>query len=239
MDEQVPRDSGSLCEEVIELPRHQVVVLPDVQVLDEDEGQAMREYVRNGGSIYASGRTASLLPDVFGLVHEGEFADAISYIAPVHPSEDLLPGVDAINPLSVHTRQFKTRALPGGDIRAMVVLPYTKPADTRRFASVHSNPPGISTGYPAVVCRAFGKGKVLWVSAPIEIADKEVHKRSFAAMTKHLADGPFTLEVCAPPAVEVVAFHQPDHHRYLISVVNEQELLPAVPAAQCCEASCR
>jgi hypothetical protein len=112
---------------------------------------------------------------------------------------------------------------------ATLTLPYTDPSDTKKIASIHSNPPGIATDYASLIYRNQGKGRVLWVAAPIEVADQEPHKSIFAHMVRMLADGPLSFEVDAPPAAEVTLFRQPDRKRFLVSFINEQELLPPVP----------
>ena len=126
-------------------------------------------------------------------------------------------------------RQVKARAANEDEVMATLTLPYTDPADARKMASIHSNPPGVATDYASVVYRRFGKGKVIWVAAPLEAAVQQPHKEAFAQMIRTLAAAPFSFEADAPPAVEVTLFHQPDKKRYLVNVVNEQELLPPVP----------
>jgi hypothetical protein len=61
------------------------------------------------------------------------------------------------------------------------------------------------------------------------MAVQQPHKDAFAQMVRTLAAGPFSFEVDAPPAVEVTLFHQPERKRYLVNLVNAQELLPPVP----------
>jgi hypothetical protein len=41
--------------------------------------------------------------------------------------------------------------------------------------------------------------------------------------------GPMRFEADAPPVVEMTVFHQPDRHRYLVSLVNFQKDLPNIP----------
>ena len=112
---------------------------------------------------------------------------------------------------------------------ATLTLPYTDPADGSKLASIHSNPPGTATDYAAVIRRSYGKGKVIWVSAPLELAEGEPQKTAFARMVGALAARPFSFEAEAPSAVEVVVLHQPDRKRYLVSLINEQEQLPPIP----------
>ena len=52
----------------------------------------------------------------------------------------------------------------GHPVLARIALPYTDPADAGRFASIHSNPPGPETEYPAAILGKVGEGKVLWLS---------------------------------------------------------------------------
>jgi hypothetical protein len=227
--------------------RHKVILLPEVFVLSEEEADALRAFVESGGGLYASGRTdLALLADVFGVSTEGETAETVTYITPTPRGRDLLAGIDPRYPLSVSGpstslggsslegavgtgRQVKAKAAAADDVMATLTLPYTDPSDTRKIASIHSNPPGIATDYASVVYHRFGKGRAIWVAAPLEMAVQQPHKEAFAQMVRTLAAAPFSFEVDAPPAVEVIVFHQPDRKRFLINLVNEQELLPPVP----------
>ena len=230
-----------------DMAAYQVIVLPNVLVISEEEAQALRSFVERGGSLYASGQTdPTYLSDVFGISTEGEAAETVTYITPTSRGRDLLTGVDPKYPLSIFAaspplggsifeplpaagRQLKARAENEDEVMATLTLPYTDPADSRKIASIHSNPPGIATDYASVVYRTFGKGKVIWVAAALEAAVQQPHKQAFANMIRSLANAPFSFETDAPPAVEVTVFHQPDRKRYLVNVVNEQELLPPIP----------
>jgi hypothetical protein len=226
---------------------YQVIVLPNVLMISEEEAQALRSFVEQGGALYASGNTdLTYLSDVFGVSTEGEATEMVTYMTPTSRGRGLLAGVDPNLPLSIFApsatpggsifeplpasgRQVKARAANEDEVMATLTLPFTDPADSRKIASIHSNPPGIATDYASVVCRSFGKGKVIWVAAPLETATQQPHKDAFANIIRTLAAAPFSFEADAPPAVEVTVFHQPDRKRYLVNVVNEQELLPPVP----------
>ena len=226
---------------------YRVMVLPNVLMLSEEEAAVLRRFVEHGGALYASGQTdLTHLGDLFGIKTEGLTAETVTYIAPTPQGKGLLPDVDPAYPLSIigpttsldgsepgggvgSGRQVKARAANAADVMATLTLPYTDPADTRKMASIHSNPPGIPTDLASVVYRRYGKGRVLWVAAPIETAEQEPHKSVFAHIVRTLVDGPLSFEVDASLAVEMTLFHQPDKKRYLISLINEQELLPPVP----------
>lgn len=209
---------------------YQIIVLPDVLMLSEEEAEDLRRFVADGGGLYASGHISSaLLGDVLGLSAEGETEEKVTYIAPTARGQALMPGVDRDYPLAISGPQMKVRGLHRDEVMATLTLPYTDPADGTRIASIHSNPPGVATDYPAVIHRSYGRGRVIWVSAPLELADQEPHRTVFAQMVRALAARPFSFEAEAPAAVEVVVLHQADKKRYLVSLINEQEQLPPIP----------
>jgi hypothetical protein len=213
-----------------DMSAHQVVVLPDVFMLSGEEAEGIRRFVADGGGLYASGHTsADLLADVFGIAAEGETTERVTYMTPTAKGRTLMPGIDPGYPLTVLGPQVKARALKDTAAAALLVLPYTDPADLTKLASIHSNPPGVATNFCAVTYRSYGKGRVVWVAAPIEAAEQEPHRRVFAHMLRELAAGPFSFEATGPAAVEVTVFHQADRKRYLIGVINEQEDLPPIP----------
>lgn len=214
---------------LIDTQGYKVIVLPDVAFLSEEEATAIRDFVKNGGALLATGRSgASVLADVLGVDDRGETQENTTYIAPTQNGRALLSGIDPRFPLCVFSRQRIVEPRDRGEVMATITLPYTSP-DDRQFVSIHSNPPGRSTEHPAVVYRRFGKGQVIWVAAAIEAYEQEPHRRAFADMVKALVGSDVSIEADAPGVVEVIAFHQPDDRRYLVALVNEQESLPAVP----------
>lgn len=211
--------------------KYQVIVLPEVLFLDEEEAQALRRHVENGGGLYASGRAPlARLADLFGVEIEGQTAEDVTYMAPTDAGRGLFPGIEPAFPLSIFRTQVKARALDSDSIAATLVLPYTDPSNGLRLASIHSNPPGVATDYASLVQRRVGNGRVAWAAAPIEAADQPPHRQVFVQIVRSLAARPFSFAADAPPAVEITLSHQPAQKRYLISLINEQELLPPVPA---------
>ena len=208
-----------------------LLVLPDVLFLDQEEVKGIQDYVRQGGSLYVSGaRAGVLLSDLLGIDIHGATDEPLCYVSPTPAGADYLPGVETAYPLTIFGRMPLATASSGGDVLATLALPYTNPAKTERFASIHSDPPGRVTQSAAVVLRGHGKGRVLWTAHPIEKAEQPPHKRCFEAMVRKLAGGEFSFEADAPAAVEVTAFQQPEHGRYILHFVNMQEELPPVPA---------
>jgi hypothetical protein len=212
--------------------RFSAIVLPDVLCLDAEETEALQSYVEDGGSLYASGiKVCGLLPDLLGVALEGATSERLTYIAPTPRGQHMFPGIGARDPLSIFDRQPVVTARSEAEVLATVTLPYTDPFDTSRFASIHSDPPGRPTAHPAAILRTQGKGRVLWVSSPIEKAVQPPHRRCFLQMIRELVPRGFAFEADAPAAVEITAFRQEDKRRWILHFVNMQEELPLVPVA--------
>ena len=131
--------------------------------------------------------------------------------------------------MTISGSQVKVKANKGAKVLATITLPYTDPKDIDRFASIHCNPPGFSTGYPSVVLNEYGKGKVVYVAADLEIAKQEPHRLIFTKLIKMLCSKPLSFETDAPKSVEITLFHQQDKKRYLINLLNFQAELPNIP----------
>jgi hypothetical protein len=208
-----------------------LLILPEVLFLDEDEKELIEKFVMSGGSLYASGsRIARLLPRALGVTVTGETKETITYISPTARGAGLFPSLDGMHPLSVFEKQPMVSAESEEDVMATVTLPYTDPRLTDRFTSIHSDPPGIPTENPSVVLRRLGKGRIVWISYPLEKDDQPSHTRCFIDVVKNLATAPFSFELDAPPAVEALLFRQDEKKRFIIHIINMQEELPPVTA---------
>jgi glycosyl hydrolase family 42 (putative beta-galactosidase) len=219
------------------LSRHKVLVLPNVLMMDSEETDAIRDYVRAGGCLYASKYTSLitkegtrqadfLLADLFGGSFAGETSENYTYIGPADGAEKLFSEFTQKYPLGLDSSQIIVRATSGAKVLGKVTLPYADPADPARFVSTYSNPPGILTDHPAIILNEFGKGKVIYVSGDLE--NGETYRHIFISLIRQLPVS-FTFEGDAPQSVEIIAFHQEERQRYLISLVNFQKDLPNIP----------
>jgi hypothetical protein len=223
-----------------DLSDYQVIVLPKVLMMDEEEVKALREFVASGGSLYASGSASLLdkdgnkqkdfmLADVLGVSYLGETKERLTYIAPTSKAAELFPNISSEYPLTIFGPQIKAKPVNQEEVLATITLPYTDPADHTKFSSIHSNPPGIPTEYPAVILRDFGKGKVVWVAGDLEMMKYDPQRKVFINLIKSLAQKPFSFEADAPKSVEITLFHQEENKRYIINFLNFQEELPNIP----------
>ncbi len=228
------------------LSSYQIIVVPDLPFMDEEEVRALKEYAERGGVLYVSGKSGRFFQDRLDIVIDGRMEEAVSYMTPEKEFKDLMPGVTESAPLAIFGKQVKAEKKDPKGVMATITLPYTDPSDIPndsipqmgpsadlelpRFASIHSNPPGRSTDHPAIVLQNCGRGKLLWTAAPIELPDKHLHKKVFARLVQKQMQNPACFRAEAPPAIEIIVFHQPERKRYLINAVNTQELLPPVTA---------
>lgn len=219
------------------LPDTKVLVLSNVHMMDEDEVRAIRQWVENGGTLLASGSTSLInkqgqtqkdfmLADVLG-VHlvKADWRDQEHYIAPTKAGAEYFGAWTAKHPAFVTGSLVEIRAAEGATVLATTTLPWPA-ADGTKFASIHSNPPWQATDRPEIVLNKFGRGRAIYCASTIESVEGLTD--TYLSLVRSLA-GPLRFESDAPPVVEMTMFHQADRHRYLLSLVNFQPILPNVP----------
>ncbi|MEM2342433.1 MAG: beta-galactosidase trimerization domain-containing protein [Candidatus Bathyarchaeia archaeon] len=210
------------------LSSYKVLVLPNVLMMDEEEAEAFREFVKNGGVLYASKHTSLirkdgkmgdfLLSDLFGVSYLGETKESFTYISPIGKGEEVLLGYSSKYPLSIYGSQLKVEAREGAEVLGKIILPYTDPADTKHFASIHSNPPGKITNYPAIILNNYGKGRAIYITGDLERV--KYHQNTFIRLIRLLYPKSFSFESDAPGFVEMTLFDQKNHGRYIITLLN-------------------
>ncbi len=219
------------------LADHKVLVLANVGVMDAAEADAIRRWVAAGGTIYASGGTSLvttdgrlqndfLLADVFGVsLRRADWSARDHYAAPTPAGQPCFGSFTARYPAYLTGYGIEVRARPGAEVLATTTLPWPAP-DPTRFSSIHSNPPWQPTDHPEVVRHPFGGGRAIYCSSPLESVPELAD--CFTALLRSLCPT-YRVEAAAPPCVEVALFHQPERHRYLLSLVNFQAELPNIP----------
>ena len=215
-----------------ELSKYKVLILPNISVLDENEIEEIKKYVINGGNLYLSGELGcTLLSDICGLEYAGVTEENAVYMCPTEDGQELIAGATMKYPLEINTGKHIKAKLTDKDIKIIstITLPYTDPGDPSIFASIHTNPPGINTGYPSCIYRLYGKGSVIWVSCPIETINKNLHRDTFINLIGKLMNNSFSFYSDAPYPVEILIFNQYYNKKYLINLINEQEVQPFIP----------
>ena len=190
----------------------------------------MRSFVSEGGSLYISGSRLPELMEEFGIRLNGKTKENVTYVVPTKAGESLFAGVNLDSPMMVddHQSLVDMEGIASEEVLGTITLPYTDPKESA-FASIHSNPPGKDTDYPAIICKKYGKGTVLWTSAGFEVNGSEPHKELFFRLVRMLAKKDLAFESTAPKPVEIICYYQADSDRYIVHVLNAQEQLPPLP----------
>ena len=227
-----------------QLSAYRAVILPSVLEMTREQADIFRQFVRNGGILYASGVSSMgvpengdegfLLSDVLGVKYLGRTGKGMTYLSPtdsgifdtIWPQENL--GFDG--------PMIKAKAQSGTEVLATVTLPFVDPdAGTplnTRFAQIWSDPPASHPGTdPGIVINTFGKGKTVWIAAPLESRTDAVNARLFELLLKRVLLPPYKFEADTDPAVEVTLFHQKDQQRLLVGILNLQTQVPTIPVA--------
>ena len=210
------------------LGKYRMIIAPCLQDFLNDEPLKFIEYVKNGGTLYLSGKSDSrLMKEFFGAkfvgytlgdskfphVYKG-YNEVQAYIAPDGEYKEIFGEFNEKYPLPI------TYKLPiyemEGNVKAHIVLPYTDPDNNRTFASIHSNPPAEKTDIPAVVETYYGKGKVIWTAALIENDERTNFKDVFGRIV--FANVKPKYEISASKLIESVIFE--DKNDVYISLVN-------------------
>jgi hypothetical protein len=233
------------------LSRYRLILLANVLRMDQRETEALRKFVADGGSLYASRYTSLTdtegtrfddfqLADLFGCHAAADDLGTVTYL---RPCEGCI--TEAIAP----QRYLDHFAIPGspgagaGTIRlkpqiegktlAFLTLPFAKEWSdmfSQRWASIHSSPPWQDTDAPVIVENSFGKGRVIYSAADIETIPSSANER----LLKHLLidrlledKSFFTCD--GHPCVWAEVYRHPEEKLYRVCLFNHQQDLPAIP----------
>lgn len=206
------------------------LILNNAAWLPEQQADQIRTFVREGGTLIATGMTSFFTPDgentgdfqladVFGVSFSGAFSEAVSYL---HRPDD------SANPVFSSGKAPLCRATTAR-VLGTVMQPYYPPGDPQYYASIHSNPPGICTDYAGLTVNAFGKGRCVWLYSSLlkhlQHAQEQVGRRLLAEwigetvlFSRNLHD-----------AVELTFLRSRTQEALLIGLVNYQEEEPVIP----------
>jgi len=224
------------------LSDYQLIALPNVVMMDEEEAEALRRYVESGGSLYASKNTSLiskggmrqkdfLLSDLFGVSYQGESESIVTYLDPTPSSTDLFGEFGGQYPLTLYDTQLLINAHTDAEVLATITLPYTDPKGTK-YASILTNPPGIKTEHPALVLKSFGKGRTLYAAGVLESMGHHSQREVLVRLLRSLCSRPFWFEADGPKCVELTLFDQPEHKRCVLHLLNIQQDMPNVPVRE-------
>ncbi|MBQ0105950.1 MAG: beta-galactosidase trimerization domain-containing protein, partial [Armatimonadetes bacterium] len=188
--------------------------------LDEKICDRLRNFVRDGGKLVVTGATSLYdykgkttgnfaLADVMGVDFLGEYSPSMNYTGKEKIlAKDSAPLVKA----------------GSAAVLEKLTFPDYPVGDENLYASIHSNPPGEETDYPAVTENVFGKGKCMWIASPFimlknQYTQKEYAKKLFGRYVKGI-------ETDIPACGEITFL---SGKKKAVCLVNMQNQYPPVP----------
>jgi len=219
------------------LARLKTLMLCQVHHMDQEEVEAIRSWVREGGTLYASAGSSLIttrglrypdfqLADVFGVsLEQAIWKDRHHYLAPTVDGAEFFGDWSRKYPAFLTGAGFDVRPSKDAIVLATRSLPWPAP-NRRAFSSIHSDPPWQNTARAEVVLHRYGKGLCIYSASPIEAHANLTE--SLARLIRRLS-GPQTIECDTHPSVEANLFHQPERKRYLLAITSFQQNLPNLP----------
>ncbi len=203
-----------------------VLTISNVVSLTDKEADTIIDYVKNGGSLYISGRVGNKkLLDVLQAQYLSTTSHNVTYMAPTEAGKKFMENFSKETPLNVRHNQAVMSFTGEHTTLATLTLPYTATA-TYDFSAIHSNPPGIDTDSPAMVLKEVGKGKILWVAAPLESMVPYFTREVVSNLITYLA-GDLLFTSDAASFVEIAPWEKED--KIYFALLNEQDHSPIAP----------
>ena len=151
--------------------------------------------------------------------------------------------------MTFFAKQVKMSGNSNGKFLGTITLPYTVPTASyanctneyneidlikdkkdleNTFSSIHSNPPGIATKYPAIMKTPYGQGTIIWTSVPIEAQERFQHQEVFTNLIMDLLGEASFGSDNVSEVVEFVMFE--DSRKKYFSMINLQDTFKVIDA---------
>ena len=214
-----------------------LLILPNVNMMDEEECTAISAWVRGGGKLLASGGSSAVdkkgallddfrLADCFGVkLVKADWQGRPHYIAPTSSGQPLFPEFDPKYPAFTTGYGFTVTPLEGAEVLATRTLPWPAP-DGSQFSSIHSDPPWLQTDEPEIIFHRCGAGAAIYTSSLLE--NLATLEETYIRLI-HKLHHQYSFVVYAPACVEATLFSQPERNRLVLSLVNFQDDMPNLP----------
>lgn len=210
------------------LDEYRALIVSMISTQEADEDRIL-QYLENGGCVYLSGaRDERLVSALTGGRMIGYTNENSVYVAPVEGNEELFGGFCAKYPLPFEIQAPKVADVQRGNVLATITLPYTNSAESR-FASIHSDPPGPATEYPAVIEGSYGKGRFIWSALPIEALDMDEYREIFIGFLNRLLEAPaYSFVSTAESDIEITVFEDTDGFYVNVLHLDERTVMPTI-----------
>lgn len=162
------------------LRQYRCIIASQISGIGEQTINALIGYVQGGGCLYLSGACErKLVERLFEGTVTGFTASPIVYFSPSENAAVKFGEFTEKYPLQVNHRVPLISGSGENGVLARINIPSVYPGISP-FVSIHTCPPGDLTGYPAVIYRKIGEGKILWSASPIENDDRPAVRKVFS-----------------------------------------------------------
>ena len=212
------------------LEGYKALVLPMLTEMDEADNKRICDYVSKGGRVYISGcLNESLLGTLLGGRVVGKSDTMSAYIAPTEEGTPLFEGFNRKYPLPFEGGVCYAEFPESCRVLATFTLPYTNKNELK-FASIHSNPPGVETDRTAMVYAKYGEGEVIWSAAPIEAVGIYEYDNIFMNLMGRLLGGHEpSFKSDAPDEVELTLFDADEYLTLNAVSLDERPISREIP----------
>lgn len=198
--------SCGVCGSFNSFNNYQIMIAPELTEEDKKDYDRIVKYVENGGQLYISGADCEgLISKFFKASVLGRTKERKVYIAPNEKANASFDHFSAEYPMPFDGTAPIVDGIATDKVIATITLPYTH-QDTVKFASIHSDPPGVPTDYPAVAVTNYGKGRVIWSALPIEEINHYSYSRALLGLINEFFEFEPTLKSDADVDIEITGF---------------------------------
>lgn len=201
-----------------------VLIVNNCGYLSAQEVDAMREFVRAGGTLIATGLTSLFnldgvssgnfaLSDVFGVRYTGGKTDRYNYLV---TAEELISN----DRPAACVMPTTARVISG---LAATDFPYNDPI---RYASIHSNPPGNTLAYAGITVNPFGNGTCVYIASSF-LRQRQHSQQNFAErlLCEYLPERELTI-TGLPASTEATLLRSSTERALLVGLVDYPEEIP-------------
>ena len=213
-----------------DLKKYPVLIAPMLTNLEDGDHDRLVEYVKEGGILYLSGaRDKALVEGLLGCSIKGKTETDKIDIAPGKEYEPIFGWFNEKYPLPFDGFAPIAEGIEKENVLATLTLPYTG-RNELRFASIHSDPPGVGTDIPMLVIKKVGNGTVIWSAVALEAVDMDEYRDIFLNLLLSVrGNEPFSISSDASPRVEFTLFQ--GENEMLVNAVSmcDEAVSPALP----------
>ena len=197
---------------------YKTLIIPEQTCLSDKVIKAVRNFVKEGGGLIASGSTSLSaetgkerkdfgLADVLGVKYQEKYPYTYAYFKVI--DEPVAAGIGSL-PLHIDGQLLYVKPTSARTLAKLVHRAYPKELPGN-FGLGSFAPAGEDTGYPAVTVNQFGKGKVVYINASLFRSYWKNNRPQTKYLVRNLVDlvtADKLLEVKADASVEVSLFRQ-------------------------------